>query len=395
MIKTKHWLVVAVASIFLAACSSKDEGPRHADLRSITPEVTASEVWSTRVGIGEGNHYSRLRPVHQDGVIYVADRHGTVAALNADNGRELWSQKMGGRKPVFGRFFGGEPARFSGIAVAGSMLFVGSENGVVYAFDSDSGELKWEQKVPGEVLAAPSVGEGRVVVHLGSGIVAALRAQDGEILWTHEEEVSLLSLRGTSPVALNSGGAIFGSATGKVVVLIAENGMLAWEERISVPTGSTDLERLVDVDGAPLVWGGTIYMSAFNGDLAAFDLRNGEVMWKREYGSWRGPVQAATRIALVNQQSHLISIDRANGMELWRNSDLFLRSLTEPAVSGSYLVSGDRFGYLHWFNRSNGELVGRYRIGDERIHSAPLIVGDKLIVQDAKGNVVALREQGR
>ncbi|TRW50321.1 outer membrane protein assembly factor BamB [Aliidiomarina halalkaliphila] len=395
MIKTKHWLVVAVASIFLAACSSKDEGPRHAELRSITTEVTASEVWSTRVGIGQGNHHSRLRPVHQDGVIYVAGRHGAVAAINAESGRKLWSKELGGRKPVFGRYFGGEPARLSGIAVAGSMLFVGSENGLVYAFNADNGELLWEQKVPGEVLAAPTVGEGRVVVHLGSGIVAALRARDGEIMWTHEEEVSLLSLRGTSPAVINSGGVIFGSATGKVVVLIAENGMLAWEERISVPTGSTDLERLVDVDGAPLVWGGNIYVSAFNGDLAAFDLRNGEVLWKREYGSWRGPVQAVNRIVLVDQQSHMISIDRSNGMELWRNSDLFLRSLTEPAVSGSYLVSGDRFGYLHWFNRSNGELVGRYQVGDDRIHGAPVIVDDKLIVQDAKGNVVAIRAQGQ
>ncbi|RUO32766.1 outer membrane protein assembly factor BamB [Aliidiomarina sanyensis] len=395
MIKTKQWLAVVAAVLLVSACSSRDQGPQHAELQQITTEVSASQIWSTRVGTGFRGHFSRLRPVHADGIVYAADRQGTIVALNVENGREVWSKHVGGRQPLFGRYFAGEPARLSGLTVAGSMLFVGSENGLVYAFNREDGELLWEQKVPGEVLAPPAVGEGRVVVHLGSGNVVALRASTGEQLWIHEEEVSLLSLRGTSPLAIQSGGVIFGSATGKAVVLILESGMLAWEERVTVPSGSTDLERVVDIDGAPLVAGTTVYMSAYNGDLVALDLRSGEVLWRREYGSWRGPVMSANRIILVNQQSHVISVDRSNGLEQWRNSDLFLRSLTEPATQGGYLVSGDRFGYLHWFNRSNGELVGRYNLGDEPIRGAPLVVNDKIIVQDGRGRVVALRQQTR
>lgn len=395
MMVFKRWLGAFAAVAFLAACSST-EGPSYAELTNIVPEVSASIVWETKVGSGTEGHYSRLRPAIQDDVIYAADRHGLVVAINAANGNRFWTQRLGGRTGIMNRWFRGESARISGITAAGSMLFIGSENGKVIALNADDGEVIWEQTVPGEVLAAPTVGEGRVVSHLGSGYVVSLAARTGEHQWTHEEEVSLLSLRGTSQPAISSGGVIFGTATGKAVVLLSETGQIAWEERLATPSGSTELERLVDIDGAPLVLGGTFYMSAFNGELVGLDLRSGEAVWKQNHGAWRAPVQAGNRIALVNQDSHMLSIDRNNGIELWRNTDLFNRSLTEPAVLSSYLISGDRFGYLHWFNRTNGRLVGRLELDEDvAIQGAVQVAGDNLIVQDARGKIYAISQQAR
>jgi|SRR5690554_6246538 len=391
----KRWLTAFAATALLAACSSSDDGPRHAELQPITTTVEGRIEWQTRVGQGIEGHYSKLRPVVQDDTIFVADRHGAVVALNAANGRQLWRADFGGRRGILNRWFRGEPARLSGLAVAGSMLFVGSENGKVMALNSDNGELIWEQKVPGEVLSAPTVGDGRVVVHLGSGYVVALAARTGEIQWRHEDDVSLLSLRGTSRPAIASGGVMYGSATGKVVVLIAQTGQMAWEERIATPTGSTELERIVDADGSPLIVGGTMYLSAQNGELAALDLRTGEVLWKRDYAAWRSPVQVQNRIVIVDQESYLVAVDRNNGLEQWRNNDLYLRSVTEPVNVGSYLIAADRFGYLHWFNRNDGQLVGRLSLNDDPVRAAPVVAGDRIIVQDAAGRVYAISQRER
>lgn len=395
MMVLKRWLGAFAAVAFLAACSST-EGPTYAELTNITPEVNGSVVWESKVGSGSEGHYSRLTPAIQDDVIYAADRHGLVVAMNAANGNRIWTQRLGGRTGILNRWFRGESARISGITAAGSLLFIGSENGTITALNSDDGEVVWEQKVPGEVLAAPAVGEGRVISHLGSGYIVSLSARTGELQWTHEEEVSLLSLRGVSQPVINSGGVIFGTATGKAVVLLSATGQLAWEERLATPSGATELERLVDIDGSPLVIGGSFYMSAFNGELVSLDLRSGEAVWKQNHGAWRSPVQAGTRIALVNQDSHLLSIDRSNGIELWRNTDLFNRSLTEPAVMGTYLVSGDRFGYVHWFNRTNGRLVGRLELDEDvAIQGAVQVSGENLIVQDANGKIYAISQQAR
>ncbi|RUO23622.1 outer membrane protein assembly factor BamB [Aliidiomarina iranensis] len=395
MMVLKRWLGAFAAVAFLAACSST-EGPTYADLTEITPEVSGSIVWQSKVGSGSEGHYSRLVPAIQDDVIYAADRHGLVVAMNLENGNQLWSQRLGGRPGFLNRYLRGESARISGITAAGSMLFIGSENGVITALNSDNGELIWEQKVPGEVLSAPTVGEGRVVAQLSSGYVVALAARTGEMQWSHEEEVSLLSLRGVSQPAIESGGVIFGTATGKAVVLLGETGQLAWEERLATPSGATELERLVDVDGSPLIIGGTFFMSAFNGELVGLELRSGEPIWKQDHGAWRSPVQAGTRIVLVNQDSHLLGIDRRNGIELWRNSDLFNRSLTEPAVLGTYLVAGDRFGYLHWFNRNDGRLVGRLELEEDvAIQGAIQVAGENLVVQDASGSIYVISQQAR
>lgn len=395
MMVLKRWLGAFTAVILLAACSST-EGPTYAELTNITPEVTGSIVWESRVGSGSEGHFSRLRPAIQDDVIYAADRHGLVVAMNVANGERIWTKRLGGRTGIFNRWFRGESARISGITAAGSLLFIGSENGKVIALNADSGEIVWEQSVPGEVLSAPTVGEGRVITHLGSGYIVSLSARTGERQWIHEEEVSLLSLRGVSQPAISSGGVIFGTATGKAVVLLSQTGQMAWEERLATPSGATELERLVDIDGAPLVMGGTFFMSAFNGELVALDLRSGEALWKQNHGAWRSPVQAGNRIALVNQDSHMLSIDRSTGVELWRNSELFNRGLTEPAVLSTFLVSGDRFGYLHWFNRTNGRLVGRLELNDDvAIQSAVQVAGDNLIVQDSSGRIYAISQQAR
>lgn len=391
----KRWLTAFAATALLAACSSSDDGPRHAELQPITTTVEGRIEWQTRVGQGIQKHYSRLRPAVQDDKVFVADRHGAIAALNVADGREIWRNEIGGRRGILNRWFKGEPARISGLTVAGPLLFVGTENGKVFAFNNETGELEWEQSVPGEVLAAPAVGDGRVVVHLGNGRVVSMSARSGEIQWQHEDDVSLLSLRGTSQPVISSGGVMFGGSTGKAVVLISQTGQLAWEERIATPTGSTELERIVDADGTPLVVGGTMYLSAQNGELVALDLRTGEALWKRDYGAWRSPIQAQNRIVLVDQQSNLISVDRNNGLEQWRNTDLYLRSVTEPATLGSYLVAADRFGYVHWFDRSNGQLVGRLELNGDAVRSAPVLAGERIIVQDAAGRIYSVRQSER
>ncbi|MBN7827949.1 outer membrane protein assembly factor BamB family protein, partial [Bowmanella dokdonensis] len=114
-------------------------------------------------------------------------------------------------------------------------------------------------KVKGEVLAKPAVAEGLVVVNTGAGIMFALDAETGEQQWLYESEVPPLSLRGISAPTTSSGGAMVGTASGKLAVVIMENGQVAWEQAVTAPTGATELDRLVDIDVEPLILGGVIY----------------------------------------------------------------------------------------------------------------------------------------
>lgn len=387
---SRTWLSSIAVVAAVAACSSTEE-PDYAELQSFEQQVSPQVAWRTNIGVGSGEHFSRLTPAYENGVVYVAERHGNLVALNADNGRRLWRSQLGeGGSAWFNPFSKGPSARLAGgVTLAGDTLYVGSERGQLFAIDKDNGEIRWQRQLSGEVVSAPAVAEGYVVAHLGNGMVVGLRADDGEQQWRHEEEVPPLSLRGTSTPAIAAGGVIIGTSNGRAAVLIIENGQLAWDERIATPTGSSDLERIVDIDAAPVVRGDQVYMLAYNGDLVALALRTGDVIWRRDYQGHRPPQVVGSRIFLTTSESHVLSLDRISGNERWRNADLYGRSLTEPLAMPNTVVVADRFGFVHWLDRESGQIIGRYEAKDP-IQVGPIRADDKVIVMTIDGRVIAL-----
>lgn len=386
------WLSVAALIAVISGCSSTPE-PDYAELSEIDAQITPRVAWNRNVGAGTDEHFSRLAPVYADGVVFTADRHGGIQALNVENGRPLWTQDVSPGRPfsLFGWWRKGPPARLSGgLILDGDSLYVGSENGELFALDTQSGDIRWRVHVPGEVVSAPAAGEGRVAVQLGNGVVVALDASDGEELWRHEEEVPALSLRGTSSPVIAAGGVMIGTSSGRAAVLILEDGQMAWDERIAAPTGGSDLERMVDIDATPVVRGDTLYMLAYNGELIALELRSGEVIWRRDYAGYRTPQITGNRIFITTTNSHIAALERINGNERWRNNDLYGRSLTEVTVLPDYLVTADRFGVVHWLDRESGQIVGRHTVRKDSIQVAPVQAGDYLIVQTVDGRLIAL-----
>lgn len=390
----KLLLTVVATAVFLVGCSSNDVQQRHADLQAFTPSIKAKVVWKTRVGLGSEEHFTALQPAYSDGVVYAAERYGLLIAHDAKTGKRLWQQDFGGKKRFFEHFPRGESARLSaGPVIVNDRIYLSSENGVVYALNKSNGETLWQTQVKGEVMSPVAVGEGYVVVHLSNGYLVALRETDGVEQWSFEEDTSLLSLRSVSRPAITSGGVVVGTSTGKLQVLLLDSGRLAWEERIVIPTGSSDLERMTDVDGSPLIVGDTVYVSGYNGQTVALELRNGEVLWKREYASASAPSLIRNRLFLISQESHVVALDRISGTELWRNNDLHYRSLTDVTLHGDYLAVGDRFGYMHWLNRLTGELVGRIKLDEgDAIRTAPVQVEENLVVQSASGRLYLIKQ---
>lgn len=395
MISLRTLGAIFLLSFGVLACSAQNP-QRHADLQELqSPQVQAKVVWQTRIGQGTTEHYTQLQPAYDRGVVYAAERTGLVIAHDAERGKRLWVQDLGSKKRWFEHFPRGEsPILSAGPLVHGDRLYVGSESGRLFALDKETGETIWVQQLAGEIVSLPTVAEGYIVLHLNNGRIIALKEQTGEQVWMFEDDTGLLSLRSVSRPTVSNGGVIVGTATGKVMVLILESGHLAWEERIVSPQGSSDLERMTDVDGQPLVLDNMIYISGYNGQTMALDLRTGEALWKRDYGSYRAPISIRNQLAVVTQESHLVMMDRIGGTELWRNDDLYFRSLTDPILDQSYLIAGDRFGYLHWFDRRTGELVGRLQLHDEdAIRVTPVRMKDGFVVQTAAGRLYYVKVQ--
>ncbi|MDF2178937.1 outer membrane protein assembly factor BamB [Aliiglaciecola sp. CAU 1673] len=370
-------------------------------LKPIESQFMAQAKWERSVGDGVGEHFSRLKPAVAYEKVFAASRHGMVKAFERDSGKLVWEQNLAIFKDdswydgVAKLWRSGAPARIAGgLSVSYEKVFLGTENGDVFALDVNTGEVKWRAKVKGEVLARPAVDEGTVVVNTGAGVMFALDAETGEQRWRYESEVPPLSLRGVSAASISSGGAIVGTASGKLAAVILNNGQIAWEQAVAAPTGATELERIVDIDVEPLVLGGMIYVVSFDGTLAAVDIRSGRVVWKREYKSYRRISLDANNLFVVDNNSVVYALDRRSGVELWSHNSLRGRQLTAAEPVASYVVVGDKFGFLHWLNQSDGKIVSRLQVGgddvDEGIYTDPVVEGRVVYTQTRDGELWAI-----
>lgn len=400
-------LLILVSS--LAGCTTMgnwfldDEEIAIRRLQPIEQKFDIEAQWNTSVGNGVDGYFSRLSPVEHDGILYVADRHGYLAAINIETGKPLWRADfahysddgwLSGIKKLWSR---GETARLSSLAYGFDKLFLGSENGDFFAINPEDGSVIWQQSVAGEILAPAATGERKVVVNTGGGVLFAFNEETGEPLWQTESDVPPLTLRGISAPSIDSGGIIVGTPTGYIQVSVLESGITAWETAIAKPTGATELERIVDIDSSPLIYRGVIYAISYNGTLASVELRSGRIIWKREYGSFRNISLNENTLYVVDVNSNVLALDRRNGIEKWSQSALTGRRLTSAVPYGEHVVVGDNYGFLHWLNAESGVIESRFDLGDDdddgAIYGDPIVVGDSLIAVTREGDIASLKPQ--
>lgn len=381
-----------ISLTLLSGCSlfsGEEDVVKMSPLPTVENQFEPEKVWSTSVGNGIGDFYSNLHPAWQDGNVYAADRRGTVKAVNADDGKEVWSVDLSEKT---GFFSSNRPALLSGgVTVDGAHVYIGSEKAQVYALNTSDGSIAWQSKAAGEVLSRPVVSDGLVLIHTSNGQLQAMNETDGALVWTVNLDMPALSLRGESAPSVAFGAAIVGGDNGRVNAVLMKQGQLIWQQRISQATGATEIDRLSDVDTTPVIVNGVVYALAYNGNLTALDLRSGQIMWKRELGSVNDFIVDANRIFLVDQSDRVIALNAEGGVTLWTQSDLLHRNLTAPALYNGYLVVGDSEGYMHWINTDDGRFVAQQKMDGSGFQTEPVVASDKLLIQAKDGTLYSIK----
>ncbi len=385
----KTLLVGLVASVLLAGCSSEQDTIVMSPLPEVTSQFTPETVWDKSVGDGIGKYYSHLSPAWEGSSVYAADRNGLVKALDTDSGVEIWSVNLAEKT---GFLSADIPAMLSGgLTVSGEHVYVGTERGTLIALNANDGEIAWTVNAGGEVLSRPEVSDGLVLVHTGNGLLQAFDTASGEQRWSLNLDTPSLSVRGESAPAVAMGAAFVGGDNGRVSAVMLGQGQIIWQQRISQTTGTTEISRLNDVDMTPVVADGRVYAIAYNGNLVAMDMRSGQILWKRDFGSVNELVLDGESLYVVDQDDNVYGLRAADGVTMWSQDKLLHRNLSAPEIFNGYLVVGDGEGYLHWLDTSNGQFVAQNKLNSSGILSRPSIAGDKLMVQARDGRLYLLR----
>ncbi|MGL5726662.1 MAG: outer membrane protein assembly factor BamB [Plesiomonas sp.] len=385
--------VSLLTATLLSGCSlfsGEEDVVKVSPLPVVENQFTVQKVWDTSVGSGVGDFFSRLRPAYLDGKVYAASRSGIIEALNAETGKREWRTNIAEKSG----FFSSSPSAMlaGGVTAADGVVYVASEKAEVYALNADDGAIKWVAKVAGEVLSSPAVDNNAVLVHTTNGMLQALDAEDGHIRWTANLDIPTLSIRGESSPVTAYGAVLVGGDSGRVTAIMLEQGQLIWQQRIAKAGGATEIDRLSDVDATPIVVDNVVYALAYNGDLSALDLRSGQQIWRRNFGSVNDFVIDGNTLYLVDNTGRVISVDVRGGTELWSQTGLLHRGVTAPVIYEGYLVVGDSEGYLHWLDLGDGRFVAQNKVNSSGLYAQPVVADNTLLIQTRNGDVVALKK---
>ncbi len=189
--------------------------------------------------------------------------------------------------------------------------------------------------------------------------------------------------------------AISGFDNGKVMAISLNSGDTVWDTALASPHGRTELDRLVDIDSAVRAVGDNVFAAGFQGRTAMLALDSGQIWWAHDMSSYRGLVADDDNLYITQSDGIVVALRQRDGSELWRNQKLKLRRLSTPVLTSTAVAVADFQGYLHWLDKSSGELVARERIAKERVTNAPIAVGETVIVMTDGGKLAAYRAAPR
>ncbi len=383
-----RWLVLLMAALLSSGCGGflgigedDDEGPQPAELTEFEAALPVTRLWAADCGAGAGDAALALSLTMDGDRIYCADYEGLVTAFTLADGQPAWRVET--ELPISG-----------GPGVGAGRVVVGTTNAQIAALAADDGKEMWRTRVSSEVLAKPGVGVSAVAVQTADGRLSVHDAANGQRLWFYDSTVPALSLRGTSPPLLGSDHVISGFSNGKIAAFSLQDGRQFWELGIAIPRGRSELDRMVDIDAAPVVREDTVYAVAYQGRVVAIARKTGTLLWSREFSSSSGLDVAGERIFIGDDKSHVWALDRNGGASYWRQEQLQFRRLTAPVVIGSSVVVGDLEGYLHFLDGGDGHLVARIKVADGPILTTPLVRGDTVYALGADGTLVAVKVDG-
>ena len=377
----KYRNLIVLCSIFIISSCSSMDGLRFWKSDEIDPDEPKELVaFSNQKNIviewrnsfkGE-NEIGNFLPDFSAQNLFFSDASGNVSSINASTGDRNWSIEL--------NFLA------SGTSAGFGLVVVSDIDGNVIAVDQNDGSKLWSTNVKGEVLSKVAIDAKVVVVKTGSGELLGLDRENGEILWSYRSKLPLLTVRGSSSPVIVDDLVYVSFDNGRLGVFELNSGFQVWDGAISYVKGVSELENLIDSDSSPVVDGGLIYTTNYQGNLNIFDTAQKRSVWSYETSSFYSPIVSRGMLTIVEANSGLRSFALKTLQESWTNDDYINRDLSNAVSYKGSLVVGDFEGYVHVIDTLNGKTIGRKKISRKPIKSI-LSRSDSLYIIDEAFNL--------
>ena len=285
--------------------------------------------------------------------LFFSDSQGTVSSMNAIDGNILWTKEL--------------DFLASGTSAGFGIVVVSDTKGNVIALTQDQGTILWKSNVKGEVLSKAAVDAKLVIVKTNSGELIALDKDTGSIEWSYRSKLPLLTVRGSSSPVIIDDKIYTSFDNGRLGVFDLNSGFPLWDGAISYVRGVSELENLIDADSPPVVEGGLIYSTNYQGNLNIFDIAQQRSVWSYETSSFYSPVIIKGMLIIIEANSAIRSFAMQTMEESWLSEDYLNRDLSNAVSFKGDLAFGDFEGFVHIVDPLNGKTVAREKISRKPI----------------------------
>lgn len=347
---------------------------------NLTPVFQESLKAHARLGSKtDTRSVSFLQPAIDGNLLIVAQQTGLVHGIQ--DGKRIWTVSV--REPIVSGV---------GYDAISRTAIVTTRAGNVVVINGETGDVLWQKVLNTTVLTPALIAGNRILLSANNGMIYGLNLQTGASIWQFNSQNPAVSVRGAAkPLRLDGNTALFGAADGRIYALSVDAGLPLWSRRVGVAIGGSDVGRMSDVDGTPLVVDNRLYVTSFSGHMTGFDMSTGQTLFAvSDFSSTRALVYANQILYGVDSQGMVVGFDANTGKRLWQNNALKYRKLSNLAVMGRFVVVGDGEGVVHIFDEK-GDLVGRTKLKNKAAIISLQADNQTLYAQTSDGQIAAWR----
>lgn len=353
------------------------------------------ELW--QISFGEGSSKRNVlisSPVVLGRQVFTIDAEGIVRSFNLENGDELWKKRLKhkNKETREASILGG------GIAASQGMIFATTGFGKVFALETMSGNIIWENDVKSPIRISPTINEDLLLIQTLDNAIYALNTKSGKILWKDKiEEESTTMVGGASPAySIANDLVVAAFSNGQLQAYKASTGTPLWSEWLVSGNITDSLSDITSVKANPVIDKEMVFAVGYNTPLMAIDIRTGVKLWQKEIASAHQPWVAGRFLFVLTTDNDLVALDKTNGKIVWTTiipleDESRIGIFTSgPILANDALLVASSDGKLYSVSPYNGRIMGVADI-DEGVETSPILANETLILTTKYADMTAYK----
>ncbi|HEX2941202.1 MAG TPA: PQQ-binding-like beta-propeller repeat protein [Rhodopila sp.] len=353
-----------------------------------------NEVWKVDIGSGGGRRQVlTAQPVVLNNVVFTMDSDARVTAFALADGKRLWRADTK-PKDVDNTNVGG------GLGADGTTLYATNGLSQLVAMDVANGKVKWRKDIGVPARSAPTIVDGRVFLLTITDQLLAFAAEDGRSLWKFQATEPVTSMLGQPAPAYYGGLVVAGFGSGELAALRADSGNVVWTDGLGASQSRATVPDLLSIRGAPVVVNGLVYAISMGGLLICDDVPTGRRVWERQVAGEDTPYVAGDWMFVLSAEQQVAAITIAEGqvgwvtpLPRWENPEKRKNTLTwyGPVLVGDRLIVTGTSKDALSISPYTGEILGHLELSEAPAPFAPVVADGTVLVLTNNARLIALR----